>query len=225
MVREPAIASVPHTDVGNPYEGRWRWWYGNIADWMLRNPGKPLKDCAAELRKAENTIYYITQTKVFRDYYARRRLEWTREHDATLRSKLTQVAELALDSVAEKLTKQRDKVELPFLTTLVETSLDRLGFAPNKTPAVQVNVGDNRTQVVQLPGSVSATALEEARMALRAAQSNFAPRQTAIEDRGGGGDSPVLDALFSDLEPELETELSPLGAEPGPLSRSVETEE
>jgi hypothetical protein len=177
MIAEPPPTRTMGTNQAhalgiNAYEGRWRWWYSNIADWMIRNPGGKLKDCAAELKKAENTISMITNTDLFRDYYAARKAEFARDHDFSIRNKLTQVTELALDATIEKLTKQRDKIDLPLLTDLLGSSLDRLGFAPKVSPQVQINqqIGDNRTQVVQLPGSVTALALEEARMALRAVQ-------------------------------------------------------
>ena len=68
---------------------------------------------------------------------------------------------------------------------IAQTTLDRLGFAPKtaQAPAVVVNNNVNSSQVV-LPGSVSATALEEARMALRAAERqrlNVAPSGPLLE--------------------------------------------
>lgn len=200
-VLEPSISRAPVRGGSNPYQGRWRWWYSAIADWMLRNPGRPLKECAREFRKSENTIYYITGSEVFRDYFARRKAEWSRDHDFALRSKLTRVAELTLDATVEKLQSQRDKTALPVLTELLTSSLDRLGFAPQTGPQVQINqqIGDNRNQVVQLPGSVTVSALEQAREALRAAEQLRSLPSRGAEPLPGSvsGDGPLLE-----LEPE-----------------------
>jgi len=170
MVDEPVIPRTKPPAV-NPYQGRWRWWYSAIADWMIRNPGGLMKDCAAELGKAESTISFITNTDLFRDYFAKRRAEYQRDHDFTIAHKLTEVAELALDATIEKLKKQRDKVDLPLLTDLMGSSLDRLGFAPKQGPTVQIINETNNT--VQLPNSVTAEALEEARMAMRQVEATY----------------------------------------------------
>lgn len=207
MANEPALSFVSKATTLNPYEKRWRWWYSAIADWMIRNPGRPLKECALELKKADNTIYAIVSTDLFKDYLAKRKAEWSRDHDEVLRSKLTNVAELALDAVSDKLTKQRDKIDLPLLTTLLESSLDRLGFAPQTGPALQFNqfTQDNSTRVVQLPGSVTALALEEARFALRAAQSQYLlPPQSVLG--AGKGAEPLLDSSPV-VEPEEESDV------------------
>lgn len=209
-VQEPRTSSGNMTNPSNPYEGRWRWWYSSIADWMIRNPGGHLKDCAAELRKSENTIYYITSTDLFKDYFAQRRAEWQKDHDFTIRSRLTDVAEKALDAISEKLDKQRDKVELPLLTELLTSSLDRLGFAPATGPMVQVNQynQDNSQKVVQLPGSVTATALDEARMALRAAQSQrLSPSPQSVLGAGKGAEPPLT--LELEAEPEETSRADP----------------
>jgi len=175
---------------------------------MIRNPGKPLRECALELGKAENTIYYITGTDLFKDYYAQRRAEWVREHDQVIRSKLTGLAELSLDATIEKLTLQRDKTALPLLTDLLKTSLDRLGFAPQVGPQVQINqtIGDNRTQV-QLPGSVTAADLEEARMALRASQARFVevlpPAQAPALEASSKGAEQSSEDPFAELTRQL----------------------
>lgn len=204
MPTEPAISH--RASATNPYEGRWRWWYSAIADWMIRNPGRKLEDCATELGKARNTIYAITSTDLFRDYFAKRKAEWQRDHDSVIRSKLTEVTELALDAVKTKLEKQGDKVDLPLLTDLLSSSLDRLGFAPQTGPMVQVNQIGQQNNTVQLPNSVTARDLEEARMALRAAQSQYLlPDASSVPQKGA---EPLLRE-----SPELLLEAEPVEEE------------
>lgn len=60
----------------NPYEGRWRWWYAAIADWMLENPGGSMIDCAHAIGRGVGTVQQISASNTFKDYYAARRAEW-----------------------------------------------------------------------------------------------------------------------------------------------------
>lgn len=187
--------------MSNPYQGRWRWWYSAIADWMIRNPGGSMRECAAELNKAYATICFIASTDLFKDYLAQRKAEWQEGHDAALRSKLTRVAESSLDAILERVQKQGDKVPIDFLTEVATSSLDRLGFGPKKDPPsvnVQVN---NLNQPVVLP-SVSPLALEEARAAMRRVESQRA-EVPMLELVGGVVEA---EAPAGESEAELEIE-------------------
>lgn len=199
MVQEPPISSAPHDDAKkNPYEGRWRWWYSAIADWMIRNPGVALKECAAELGKAENTIRYIVSSDTFREYFARRRMEWAEQHDFAVRAKMTQVAEASMDAILEKFKKQGDKIPMDSITPLLSSTLVSLGFGPKSSPTVLVQ-NDNRS--VQLPPAVTTAALEEARNALRLAESRkvVAPSLMSPDEVGRLGEA--IEGEFSDDAP------------------------
>lgn len=163
----------------NPANNRWRWWYPAIADWMLRNPGKPLADCAKELGKHANTIYMITSADMFKTYLVERQKEWTSRHDAALREKTMRVAEGALDALAVAVEKKRDQIPVATLTTIATSALDRLGYSPNKAaPAIgAVNVQQNNGPTFV---SVDAAALLEAQAAIRAAEK----RRAAVVPEG-----------------------------------------
>lgn len=161
------------TNPSNPYEGRWRYWYVAIIDWMLANPGRPLKECASDLGRGESTIYMITETDLFRTHFAQRRQAFSQAHDSELRTKMTALANKSLDILTEVLEKKRDTVGVAQLTTIATSALDRLGYSPNKPAATGVTVnmpGSNPTLVT----SVSREELEEARTAMRLAQQNRA---------------------------------------------------
>lgn len=175
MLLEPlksSISRVQRRTQRNPYEGRWNWWYSAIADIMIRSPTTSIVEIAKELDKATNTISMIINTDLFKDYLARRKDQWRQDHDFKVLSKLTEVAELSLDSVAEQFRKKKDQVPLAIAVETMTSTLDRLGYGVKTQPQVAVNVNqnDNRTQTVVVQG-VSATALEEARAALRLAES------------------------------------------------------
>ena len=143
----------PKTSVGlkdpkNPYQGRWRWWYPGIADWIIRNPEGSLQDCAAELQKAYGTIAFIVRTDMFQEYLAQRRAQWQKEHDFTIVAKVTRVAERSLDLLLDKMEKQADKIPMQLVTEVATSALDRLGYGPKQQGAnVNVNVNNGVQQV------------------------------------------------------------------------------
>lgn len=163
----------------NPANNRFRWWYPAIADWMLRNPGKPLMECAKELGKHANTIYMITSADMFKTYFAERQKDWVTRHDAALREKTMRVAEGALDALAVAVEKKKDQIPVATLTTIATSALDRLGYSPNKAaPAIgAVNVQQNSGPTFV---TVDASALLEAQAAIRAAEK----RRAAVDIEG-----------------------------------------
>jgi len=141
---------------------------------MIRNPGGKLSDCAAEMHRHPNTISQIVQTDLFKEYLARRKEEWARDHDYALRARLTNVAERSLDLILETMKKKGDQIPMQRLESLASTTLDRLGYAPASSPSVVVNNNnDSRSQTVVIPG-LTPQALEEARSALRLAEQHKA---------------------------------------------------
>jgi hypothetical protein len=154
----------------------WHPWYVSISDWMIRNPSRDLVDCAKDLNRSVATLRYVANSDMFREFHAQRREEWRRHHDFAIISRVTQVAEKSLDLILDKMEKQADKIPMQLITDIATASLDRLGYAPQQTPSVAVNIQDNRTQTISVP--VTAAALEEARDALRAAE-----QKRAVEHR------------------------------------------
>lgn len=135
---------------------------------MLRNPGRPLKECASELGKAENTIYMIANSDMFKEYFAQRRREFTERHDFSIQSKLTRVTEASLDALLDNLETKRDRVPVRILHDIASSGLEKLGYGSKVVnPGVQVNIQQNDNRVAV---AVDATALEEARSALRLAE-------------------------------------------------------
>lgn len=176
-VLEPVPMSLPRSVVDaqkGGIEGRWRVWYAAVADHMLAHPGCTNAQIAKALNKHPNTIGLITNTDMFRDYFARRRAAYTADHDFALRSKMTSVAEKSLDLLLEKLEKKADQIPVQQMTELATGVLDRLGYNP-KAPAPSVNVNldqsDNRhvtVSVASLAEATEALRLVEARRAAAA---------------------------------------------------------
>lgn len=146
--------------------GRWRWWYASICDYRIAHPGCTNEEIALHLKKHPNTVSAITNTDLYREYEAQRLQAYRDRADTDLRIRMTSVATKALDSLEIQLDKKRDQVPLEVAREIAESTLDRLGFAPQRGPSVVVQ---NNQQVV-LPNAVSPAALEEARSALRAVE-------------------------------------------------------
>jgi hypothetical protein len=161
-----------------------------------------MTECAKALGKHATTIAIIARSDMFKEYFARRREEWTRMHDFALIHKTTRVAEAALDLMAEKLTKQGDKIPMNLLTEVATGTLDRLGYAPKSTPPVEVNISNDNRKVVMVP--IDAGALQEARDAIRAAEArrSIEHREAASEASGAATTSPSIDDLELEAEPK-----------------------
>lgn len=166
-VLEPPMSRGSGVNPSNPYEGRWRWWYSAIADYMIRNPSGTMADCARALSKGANTISMIVHTDLFQSYLQQRKTEWARDHDHALRSRLTETAMKSLDLTLDVLQRKGDQVPLQRLVAITESSLDRLGYAPSSTTVIlDQSRNDNRSQTLNVSGSQ----LLEAREAMRAAE-------------------------------------------------------
>lgn len=164
-------------------------WYDGIIDDILANPGTSIKETAARLNRAAGTLYIIVNSDLFKARYAQRRKEHSDALQQKLTAKLTGVASLALDSVKEKLEKQRDQVPLPQLVEIVTGTIDRLGYAPQRGGGPSVVVNTNAQAVAAAP-SASPDALAKARMHLRTLE-----LQRASESGARGREGPlVLDA-------------------------------
>lgn len=214
-VPEPRISQVSHQQSAsqkNPMEGRWRWWYSAISDWMIEHPSGDMSDCAAHLSKHVTTIRFISATDMFRDFHAQRLQVWREAHDFALAHKLTAVAEQGLDLILDRMHTKRDQIPLNTLVALTSSSLEKLGYGTPQGPQVAVNVHqtDNRSVTIMAP--VTPAALEEARDALRRSEERRAieareaqptlltlvpePRESEAEPAESGGSCapPTLDA-------------------------------
>jgi hypothetical protein len=168
MAQEPARAS--HSNAGGAaanYEGRWRWWYASIADWMIRNPGGTFKECGDYLNKHPQTIGAIAGTDMFKEYLARRKEEFHKDHDYAIRSRLTAVAEQSMDLILDTMKKKGDQIPLARLESLASSALENLGYGVESAKVV-VNTGPQNTNQVVV--NVSTSDLEDARMAMRQAE-------------------------------------------------------
>src|SRR5262245_46765931 len=155
MVAEPRFRKVPIglRDPSNPAQGRWGYYYSEIADYMIRNPGSKADEIAKYVKRHPQTVRNIIKTDLFQEFLAQRKEEWRAAHDYALVHKTTLIAEKALDVLLEKLDKQQDKMPTSLVNEIATNALDRLGYAPKAAPQIAVNVDNSQTsnRVVMVP--------------------------------------------------------------------------
>lgn len=153
---------------GRTINERFRWWYSSIADIMIRDPNVTQVQIAAQLNKHPNTVSMIINSDMFREYYHQRREAYREDHDHALRVRMTEVATEGLDIVLEQLKTKRTQVPLMVALKVVESSLDRLGYAPQSGP--QVVVDNRQIDARQQTVALTPSDLEAARAAMRMAE-------------------------------------------------------
>lgn len=146
-----------------------RWYYFAIMDWMIANPGRPLRDCAAHIGRTPSTLSLIINSDMFKAAFEERKRQFQMQHDLGIIEKTTKVANASLDALLEAVEKKRDKIPIDVLNDIAESSLTRLGYGITPSqPSMQVNVNGQATIIAP----VSMQDLEEARMAMRQVQAN-----------------------------------------------------
>lgn len=197
--QEPALARAPN----NARHNRWRWWYAAISDLMIARPDWSLQQIAVHLNKHPNTVSMIVNTDMFKEYFQQRREAYRVDHDHALRARMTEVATEGLDIVLEQLRTKRSQVPLQAALKVVESSLDRLGYAPTSGPQVVVNnAPDNRQQTIV---AVTPTDLEAARSAMRLAERSKVGTSLAPPPPPNIGlDAPGACEVGQDVGPDVE---------------------
>lgn len=140
-----------------------RWWYEHLADYMIAHPTARQNDIAAFFKRAPSTISIIINSDAFKAYLRQRRADYTDGLDTAVQQKMLNVADKSFDMILERFEKKRDSIPLGDLFKAVELTQK---VAEKSGPTVVVN---NAPQVA-VPVAVSLEDLENARMALRAAQ-------------------------------------------------------
>lgn len=138
------------------------WWHERLADWMLANPDKHLKEAAKEFDVTPTAIYLIHNSDCFQIYWATRTDDYSKalegqtiERTTALQQKAAAVAEAALEELGDRLTTQGTVIPIGTLLDISKMGLTAAGMTANKkTGAPTVNINLN---------AVDPTALERAR--------------------------------------------------------------
>jgi len=129
------------------------WWYERVADWLIANPDKTLKECAIAFGCHANTIYNIKASDSFKLYFEARSKGVSFEVDQSMASsmvampeKLAAIADQALDLAAEKMDRHGAEMGVQSVIAIADLALKKLGYGTQTAPAgagavnLQVNV-------------------------------------------------------------------------------------
>ncbi len=143
-----------------------RWWHEAVADDMLAFPMD--SNTARAKRLGYNSAYLsvITNSDMFRAYFAKRRAEYQLRLDTTLIHKTAKCADKALDILLEQLETKRGSIPFDKLANFADQSLSRLGYGNNNTGGVSVTV-DARSVT-----TITKEQLSEARGMVRAVEAS-----------------------------------------------------
>jgi len=113
-----------------------------IMDWILLNPGKGLRECAAFFGYSVGGIGWIVNSDLFQAKLAERRREIETVLAADIPAKLTILGSVAIDRTLEVIEKTTDP---DVIVDIFDKTLHRLGYAPSKQtgPAIQFNTQNN----------------------------------------------------------------------------------
>jgi hypothetical protein len=134
-------------------------WYDAIIDDMLLHPGTTFKDVAIRLGRSPVAVGLICSSDLFKARYEARRASFNREVNERLVSRMSALAEKALDKAIDHLDTK--PTSLPLLNDIMKSTLDRLGYAPSQQATSSVVINNNPTAVGQ--AHVSSAALIKSR--------------------------------------------------------------
>lgn len=170
------------------------WWYERLADWMIANPHRPLKDAAGELGCTVSYVYQLKNTDTFEAYWAARSNQHSDAICVPIAEKAKATAEQALDILSRKLTTVGEAASGEFLLDTADKLMKRLGYAATKNqPPTQVNVG------------VTLISAEELQ---RAKDKMYQRRNPEANSQSGVAEAEVIepsksDVIGSTIDPEI----------------------
>lgn len=145
------------------------WWHQRLADWMLTNPDKNIKDAAVVFDCHVQTLYIIKNSDSFRLYFQQRSNEMTEGMTGEmigafceLPEKLAGLADMTLDALSARVATSARDMPTQELTSLADLTLKRLGYGAAKA-------GDTNVTVNNLSVPAEAVARARARMEQAAA--------------------------------------------------------
>lgn len=145
---------------------RMRWWYEQLADYMMAHPQARQNDMAAHFGRSASTISTIIHSDSFKNYLRQRRSTYVEALDQSVRAKMLDVADKGFDLILDRFDKKKDTIPLDMLIKTTEMALK--GSQPSGGPSTVVNVGGPQNNTVAV--SVDLATLQEAQRALRNSQ-------------------------------------------------------
>ena len=158
-----AYMGKPHTPSRDTRRQRFVFWSDSIIDWMLLNPDKNMKDCAAALNRSHGALLDITRSDIFKARLAQRRHLFNQQLADKVGMATQNVALAALNEIANRITTNAAAIPTVVLADVADKALERMGYGvkPVGPQVVVNNSSDNRTI------GVSAEVLREAKESMK----------------------------------------------------------
>ena len=104
------------------------WWYEHIVTWMLANPEKSLRECAADHNVTQPWLSTVIHSDAFRDYAGRRLKHHHSLVSADILERVEALGDLSLDVLTERIENQRDDVPLGLVRETADMALKAMGY-------------------------------------------------------------------------------------------------
>lgn len=153
--------------------------YDAVVDWLVLNPEKSIRECADHFGMTPNWVSNLIRSDMFQAKLTARREQITSRVTAAIPEKLRTVADLALDKLADQISKSEDP---EFILSAADKALHRMGFAPAsaRSPNAAVPPGGMQQNNYFVVGTED-LAMARARMKLVGESGVEVPAPTAPE--------------------------------------------
>lgn len=110
------------------------WWHEAVIDWQLEYPHLKLYDCARHFGVTQSWLSVVINSDVFKELWAIRRENHSSYISSSLIDKTQALAHLTVETITEKIEKEKDNLSLSALKDTADTVFRALGYSPR--PAV-----------------------------------------------------------------------------------------
>lgn len=130
-----------------------------ILNWLIANPGKLLRHCAAEFDVTQSWLSCIIHSDIFQAKLKQRQNEVFVRVADTMTGKLTALADVALEKMTQKVEESEDP---KFIRESFDSVMAKLGYAPGRgagsTLMQQNNFFVNKDDLAKARGFIEAQA-------------------------------------------------------------------
>ena len=160
------------------------WWHERLADWMIANPNKNIKDAAKEFDVTVQALYLIKNSDAFAIYWSTRSGDFSEalknraiDHTTAVMEKTAAVTDQALDALSARLESQAEVLPIGQLIDISNMGLKALGYKASKNAPAGAGVVINNF-------AVNPEALERARSRMKQQYGTEAaePRKLEVVD-------------------------------------------
>ncbi len=121
-------------------------WHHDLIDWWIANPRGSGCEAAARFDVSEVWISIVKHSAIFQAEFKRRRERLSRTIEDDVRCGATALVEVSLDTMQERLDRDRDTIPLNQLVQMIKMAAKLLGLGgrnsmlPERAPSVEITI-------------------------------------------------------------------------------------